>query len=82
VLAGVLACHPFKVFDAGFLTVADRRIVLGVRRADISPNGFGRLRLIEHQVIECHHRRLVGIRRRAGRSGMRRQLVTLMSLKI
>jgi hypothetical protein len=42
-LAGILAGHPFEVFDECFLAVRDRRIVLGVRRSNVSANGFRRL---------------------------------------
>jgi hypothetical protein len=42
VLTGILTCHPLEVFDECFLAVRDRRIVLSVRRSNVSPNGFSR----------------------------------------
>jgi hypothetical protein len=50
--AGVLASHTFEVFDERGLSLGDDRVVLRVAGADVSPNSFGRLALIEHQIVE------------------------------
>jgi hypothetical protein len=51
-LARVFAGHAFEVFDERILSVGDDRVVLRVAGADIPPNRFGRLALVEHQVVE------------------------------
>ena len=50
--AGVLPSHTFEVFDERDLSVGDDRVVLRVAGANVPPNRFGRLALVEHQVVE------------------------------
>ena len=51
-LARVLASHAFELLDERILPVGDHRIVLGVGRANMATYRFGRLALIEHQIVE------------------------------
>ena len=50
--ARILPRHPFEVLDERILAVGHRRVVLRVAGADVPPNRFGRLALVEHQVVE------------------------------
>ena len=49
----VLAGHTFEVFDERILSVGDDRVVLRVAGADVPSNRFGRLALVEHQIVEA-----------------------------
>jgi hypothetical protein len=50
--ARVLAGHTFEIFDERILSVGNDRVVLGVGGADVPSHCFGRLALVEHQVVE------------------------------
>jgi hypothetical protein len=52
-LTWVLFCHSLKIFNESLLAVSHRRVVLNVNLSKISLDRFGRVVLIEHQVIEC-----------------------------
>src|SRR5262249_45729916 len=58
-LARVLTRHALEVIDEGLLTVRDAGIVLGIRRARKADYRFGRIALVEHQIVERDHGRLV-----------------------
>jgi hypothetical protein len=51
-LPPILARHPLEVLDECILAVAHHRIVLSVGRAHVPPARFGRLTLVEQQVVE------------------------------
>ena len=57
--ARVLSRHALKVIDERLLAISDTGIVLDVDLTDELLIGVGGLALVEHQIVESHHRRLV-----------------------
>lgn len=53
-LGRVLPRHPREIFDESFLAIAHFRVVLDVNVARVFFDSFGRLTLIEHQIVESH----------------------------
>jgi hypothetical protein len=51
-LSGVFSTHSFEVFDERVLAITDVGIVLDIVVSDVFLDGFARLTLIKHQVIE------------------------------
>jgi hypothetical protein len=58
-LARIFFRHPLEIFDESLLPVGHCWVVLDVQVADIFPDGFCGLTLIEHQVIKCRDRLFV-----------------------
>ena len=58
-LAWILLCHPREVLNEGFLAISNSGIMLDIHLPCISLNRFGGLTLVEHQIIELHHRLFV-----------------------
>lgn len=53
--SGVLLCHPGEVLDERLFAICYRRIVLKVHITCVPFDGFGRLALVEHQIVEGRH---------------------------
>lgn len=51
--AWVFRVHTLEILDERLFTVSHFGVVLDVHIADVFFNGFTRLTLIEHQIIEC-----------------------------
>jgi hypothetical protein len=60
-LAWILLCHPREVRNEGLLAISNSGIMLDIRLPCISLDRFGGLTLIEHQIIELHHRLFVAL---------------------
>jgi hypothetical protein len=51
-LSQIRLLHPAKVLNEGFLPVRDARIVLNVHVPNVLLDRYGRLALVEHEIIE------------------------------
>jgi hypothetical protein len=56
--ARVLTSHPFKVIDECLRAISYTGIVLNVN-AHVLADGISGLALVEHEIVERHHRGLV-----------------------
>src|SRR3954471_200553 len=64
--AGILAGHALEVINEGLFAILDMRVMLDVGASGIASNGFRRLALVKHQIIERLYVGLVALQSFAG----------------